>query len=450
MTAQDAVRQAQTTLVKIATENTEVQVQRLKESGKPVTNDAVNDIFRNELDAVASGERKRLGQPNTERRTVQQERLQELNTIQQNLQRSRGRIQPSTFPQSVVDAARANGVPTNDARAMTKFFLRRLGATPGPDGKGKMVPDPGQVWRQMLRDTTNTRGDNRQSSAGGPVDRVASLIQQSLGGGSPAPSSGGKTPSRPSQPDVMQVATNLGGRLLTGVLNVIAPPAMAAQGPFPIQNAERMPELARMYRNANTPRPQPMNLNQGPLPQVAAMTPTLPLPLAITNDRHPFFVAIGVNEGTRTPNGGYTKAYYGHTDPGDGNKNVGTVSGGGARGGGGSPQAVDRRWAGKLTQAATSAAPVLASAGLPRNTVGFNRVMFNYLDLIVQAPAAARDFIRKIPQMRKAGFTIESIAKARTDSFYYPDGRWGGVWPYPRMLQDQRSRAGTFDYKKRI
>jgi len=76
--------------------------------------------------------------------------------------------------------------------------------------------------------------------------------------------------------------------------------------------------------------------------------------------------------------------------------------------------------------------------------------MFNYLDLIVQAPAAARDFIRKIPQMRKAGFTIESIAKARTDSFYYPDGRWGGVWPYPRMLQDQRSRAGTFDYKKRI
>ena len=44
--------------------------------------------------------------------------------------------------------------------------------------------------------------------------------------------------------------------------------------------------------------------------------------------KHELFVMVGVAEGTRTASGGYTKAYYGHTDPGDGNYNRGTVSGG--------------------------------------------------------------------------------------------------------------------------
>ena len=175
-----------------------------------------------------------------------------------------------------------------------------------------------------------------------------------------------------------------------------------------------------------------------------------PLPLAIATDRHPWFVAIGINEGTRTANGGYTKNYFGHIDPGDGNRNVGTVSGGGARGGGGSPQVVDRIWAGKLTKQAMVAAPFLMANGINQGTAGFQRLMFNYLDLHVQSPAAAGTFIQKLPQMLKGGLTIEAIAKARTDSYYYPDGRWGGVWPYPRLLQDQRSRAGAFDYKKRL
>jgi hypothetical protein len=223
----------------------------------------------------------------------------------------------------------------------------------------------------------------------------------------------------------------------------------ANKQPAQLQNADQMPRLAAAFKNANKER-MPMSLRDGPLPQIAALAPVRPLPLAIASDMHPWFVAIGINEGTRTANGGYTKNYFGHVDPGDGNRNVGTVSGGGSRGGGGSPQVVDRIWAGKLTNQAMAAAPVLMSNGVSRDTVGFHRIMFNYLDLYVQAPAAAGSFIQKLPQIMKGGLTIEAIAKARADSFYYPDGRWGGVWPYPRMLQDQRSRAGSFDYKKRL
>ena len=94
----------------------------------------------------------------------------------------------------------------------------------------------------------------------------------------------------------------------------------------------------------------------------------------------------------------------------------------------------------------------LLAAGLRDNTVGFQRVMFNVLDLAVQAPGAVPDFIRKLPNMQAAEFTIESVAKARADSYINPStGRLeasGFGNSYNRLFQDQRSRAGTFDYKE--
>jgi hypothetical protein len=447
LTEEEAYKKAASYLIITATQNAETISRRMGESGKPVTPEAANDVFRNELDAARAGEFKRLNLPAPQKINVQQERLQELTYIQQQMKRNGGRgVTLNTFPPSVIDAAKRNGVPTNDVREMTKFMLKRMKETPEKDGKGLLFPDPGREWRKMIEQAKP--GGRLQSSVPTTTDKIASTIGRFLfGDDTPA---GGPGKKEGSQQGPIQLASRIGNGLLSGVLNVVAPPAMAAQKPMYLQNAERMPQLATAYRGANQPQRKPMSLREGPLPQIAANAPVQPLPLAIVSDKHPFFVAIGINEGTRTADGGYTKNYFGHTDPGDGNKNVGTVSGGGARGGGGSPQVVDRLWAGKLTQQATAAAPVLISNGIPRNTAGFHRLMFNYLDLMVQAPAAARDFIQKIPQMKKAGLTIEAIAKARTDSFYYPDGRWGGVWPYPRMLQDQRSRAGTFDYRKRI
>ena len=193
-------------------------------------------------------------------------------------------------------------------------------------------------------------------------------------------------------------------------------------------------------------------LNTAPLPQVAAATPVRYAPVAITNDKHELFVMVGVAEGTRTASGGYTKAYYGHRDSGDGNWNRGTVSGG--RGSNASPQMVDQRWMGMLTNVQQRMRGPLMASGLEPGTAGFNRVMFNLIDLTVQSPAAARDFAGKLPEMKQKGWTVEAIAKARADSFINPEtGRLdapGFGNNYQRLFKDQRSRAGVYDYRRRI
>jgi hypothetical protein len=210
-------------------------------------------------------------------------------------------------------------------------------------------------------------------------------------------------------------------------------------------NQINLPDMAKLWSGYER-----LSARTSALPQVAANAMAAPVGMAINNVMHPFFVAIGIAEGTRTPSGGYTSAYYGHTDPGNGVRNVGTVSGQQ----GGSPQATDRRWMGILTQKQIQVAPILQRMGVKPGSVGYNRLMFNVLDLAVQAPAAVPDFLRKLPRVLSQGLTIEAIAKARADSFFNPaTGRLdaGGFGnSYYRLLADQRSRAGAFDYKKRL
>ena len=68
----------------------------------------------------------------------------------------------------------------------------------------------------------------------------------------------------------------------------------------------------------------------------------------------------------------------------------------------------------------------------------------------VQSPAAAADLFRNLT----GDYSIEGIAKARADSFINPAtgqleaGGFGGS--YNRLFTDQRSRAGTYDYKRRF
>ena len=86
---------------------------------------------------------------------------------------------------------------------------------------------------------------------------------------------------------------------------------------------------------------------------------------------------------------------------------------------------------------------------------GWNRLMFNILDLRVQAaPAALTSFVMQVPKLIRQGLTVEAIAKARADSFINPaTGRLeasGFNNNYSRLLADQRSRAGVYDYKRRF
>ena len=234
--------------------------------------------------------------------------------------------------------------------------------------------------------------------------------------------------------------------IIGGFLDFIvgAPPAYAGE----LENAS--PESLAAIRTSWQQGTQ--GLETPPLPQVAAATPTRYVPSAIATDKHETFVMIGVAEGTRTAGGGYTKAYYGHRDSGDGNNNRGTVSGG--RGNRLSPRQVDQKWMRILTSRSQQATPVLRAAGLEPGTAGWNRVMFNVLDLSVQSPAAVPDFLAKLGQVRGQRFTVEAIAKARADSFFSPNsGRLdapGFGNSYQRLFKDQRQRAGVFDFRRRL
>lgn len=211
------------------------------------------------------------------------------------------------------------------------------------------------------------------------------------------------------------------------------------------ENQENLLKLAEAYSGR-----APVSLATPPLPQVAARAQTQPIPLAIETSNHPFSIAIGIAEGTRTPGGGKTRAYYGHTDPGNGASNTGTYS----AQQGMSPAQADAYWSGKLTQTQMRVSPLLEAAGIKRGTHGYNRLMFNVLDLAVQAPLAVKTFLPQIPKILRAGLSIEAIAKARADAFYNPEtGRLEAAGfgnSYERLFRDQRSRAGVWDYRRRI
>ena len=55
-----------------------------------------------------------------------------------------------------------------------------------------------------------------------------------------------------------------------------------------------------------------------PVPQMDPEAKARNIPTSFASQNDEMFIAIGVAEGTRTPSGGYTKAWSGHTDPGDG------------------------------------------------------------------------------------------------------------------------------------
>jgi hypothetical protein len=231
-----------------------------------------------------------------------------------------------------------------------------------------------------------------------------------------------------------------------GFLNMVVGAAPANAGPLTYGDNDGVAAFRQAWRFGS------QGLKTAPLPQVAPGTQVRVVPAAVSNDQHELFVMIGVAEGTRTPNGGYTKAYYGHTDPGDGFTNRGTVSGG--RESGASPEMVDLKWMGALTSVQQKMRPSLIVMGLTPGTQGYNRVMFNLMDLTVQSPAAAQDFAGKLIEVRKAGWTIEAIAKARADSFINPaTGRLdapGFGNNYQNLIKDQRSRAGVYDYRRRV
>ncbi|MGB3491466.1 MAG: hypothetical protein WBA57_01975 [Elainellaceae cyanobacterium] len=92
--------------------------------------------------------------------------------------------------------------------------------------------------------------------------------------------------------------------------------------------------------------------------------------------------AVGGAEGTRRPNGSYTSAYKGHTDPGNGVWNLGTFS---YQHGANSPEEADRKQLQRLRQQVNAIQHRAERAGI---TLGLTEVM-NGIDLANQSPLAA-------------------------------------------------------------
>ncbi|HEY9878023.1 MAG TPA: hypothetical protein V6D29_06180 [Leptolyngbyaceae cyanobacterium] len=131
--------------------------------------------------------------------------------------------------------------------------------------------------------------------------------------------------------------------------------------------------------------------------------------------------AVGSAEGTRTPEGLRTAAYYGHVDPGNGAWNLGSFS---YQHGAHSPQEADERQLQRLQTQALKLRQLATSRDLDLSL----EEELNGIDLANQAPLAALDrgYIDWLAQAQKLGMTgSEAILWARTRAFLDPDsGRW--------------------------
>jgi hypothetical protein len=132
--------------------------------------------------------------------------------------------------------------------------------------------------------------------------------------------------------------------------------------------------------------------------------------------------AVGSAEGTRTPDGAKTWAYYGHVDPGNGVWNLGSFS---YQHGASSPENADVRQLNRLRRQFDVILQTAASNGLE---LGLEEQL-NGIDLANQAPLAALDrggYVDRLRQAYAEGLRgSEAVLRARTYAFLNPNtNRW--------------------------
>lgn len=164
----------------------------------------------------------------------------------------------------------------------------------------------------------------------------------------------------------------------------------------------------------------------------------------------PAAVVVGTSEGNRTPQGGFTASYKGHTDPGNGARNIGSFSYQVKQGGATTPQQADALWNQKLAAQMPAYQKAAKEAGLDPNNA---RLAANFADLYTQAPLAATGrggFLDQMKTMaRNGGPTPDNILAARMKSYVDPStGRLDapGFGNSPdRLRADQQRRMGALD-----
>ena len=405
-------------------------------NGTPPSDDEYIKMYRQSADeAYKALSTEVKGSAAANPQTPEEKLRSELNTISENIETfsSQGTATKirEIFSPEFREIAKKAGVK-DDYRSLQKYLLDSLAKIKDADGK-PAFPNSPQMWFQM-RQRAEKAGQDAPASKPTPTATPKAEEQSFIDLLTPETAGGEnkQASAKPLQFIGQALAAIVGGR-----------PAQAGtlEGKPGFETPDAVSQLASVVSGR-----QDVSLRTPSLPQTPPDTPAEVVPAQISTDTHPYFLAIGIAEGTRTPDGGYTRDYYGHPDPANGARNVGTVSSQQY----GSPDVADRVWAGRLSALATRMTPVLYQLGVKPGTVAFNRLMFNRLDLEVQSPAAAADLFRNLD----GDYSIEGIAKARADSFINPAtgqleaGGFGNS--YNRLFTDQRSRAGAFDYKRRF
>jgi hypothetical protein len=134
--------------------------------------------------------------------------------------------------------------------------------------------------------------------------------------------------------------------------------------------------------------------------------------------------AVGSAEGTRQPDGGTNRAYYGHVDPGNAVWNVGTFSY--QHCGKCAPEEADRR---QLQRLAAQFTQIQRYAQQQYNMQLSLEAQLNAIDLANQAPLAALTqggFIDRLDQAHRNGLTgSDAILQARVYAYKNPTtNRW--------------------------
>jgi hypothetical protein len=159
--------------------------------------------------------------------------------------------------------------------------------------------------------------------------------------------------------------------------------------------------------------------------------PAVPAAAASTNTQADLFTGgsdslvartVGHAEGTRTADGSKTRAYYGHSDPGNGVWNLGSFS---YQHGAKSPEEADEK---QLQRLQRQADVIRQKADAHRLSLSLEEEL-NAIDLANQAPLAALDtpgYVEWLKKARDRGLTgSEAVLWARTQSYWNPrSNRW--------------------------
>lgn len=129
-------------------------------------------------------------------------------------------------------------------------------------------------------------------------------------------------------------------------------------------------------------------------------------------------IAVGSAEGTRTPQGGKTRYWNNHTDPGNGKNNQGSFS---YQHGAANAEEADKKQLTRLRGQTDQMTATARRLGMKLNL----EELLGLIDLANQSPAAALGGV--VPNLQKAkeqGMTgTDAIVWARSQSFRGPDGR---------------------------